>query len=250
MRELRIGTAVDVALGPFLDTGDGFTAKTGLSITQPDVRLKKNGANWAQKSAAQTLSHEENGWYEVNLSTTDTGTAGVLQVACVKTGALPVWHEFMVLTAAAYDAKYAAAAMPASVVADGIIATSISTAGYTALGASVGGSVDDAFLVDHNTAGTIGRAIGDILAAVTSSGVELSAAATTAILAAAIVEPTAAISWPTSFGEAVGFLAALAQNKIADSGDGVVLRNAADTADIAVASVLDDGTTTTRGAWG
>jgi hypothetical protein len=101
---LEQSTAVDIALGPFLDETDGKTAETGLTITQPDIRLKKNGGNWAQKNASQTLSHEENGWYEVALDTTDTNTLGILIVAVHEAGALPVWREFMVLPANVYDA--------------------------------------------------------------------------------------------------------------------------------------------------
>ncbi|MPZ50720.1 MAG: hypothetical protein GEU75_15715 [Dehalococcoidia bacterium] len=101
---LKQSAAVDIAMGPFLDETDGKTAETGLTITQPDIRLKKDGGAWAQKSAAQTLSHEENGWYEVALSTTDTDTLGALIVAIHEAGALPVWREFMVLPANVYDA--------------------------------------------------------------------------------------------------------------------------------------------------
>jgi len=101
---LKQSTAVDIAFGPFLDETDGKTAETGLTITQPDIRLKKNGGNWAQKNAAQTLTHEENGWYEVSLDTTDTGTLGILIVAVHESGALPVWREFLVVPAGVYDA--------------------------------------------------------------------------------------------------------------------------------------------------
>lgn len=101
---LKQSTSVDVAIGPFLDETDGKTAETGLTITQPDVRLKKNNGNWAQKNASQTLSHEENGWYEVTLDATDTNTLGHLLVAVYEAGALPVWREFMVVPANAYEA--------------------------------------------------------------------------------------------------------------------------------------------------
>lgn len=100
---LRVSTAVDIAMGPFLDETTGKDAETGLTITQPDIRLKKNGGAWAQKSAAQTLSHEENGWFECALSTTDTDTLGILIVAIHESGALPVWREFMVVPANVYD---------------------------------------------------------------------------------------------------------------------------------------------------
>ncbi len=107
MRYLKQSTSVDGAIGPFLDETDGKTAETALTITQPDVRLKKNNANWGQKNAAQTLSHEENGWYEVTLDATDTNTLGVLMLAVHEAGALPVWVEFMVLPANVYDSLFA-----------------------------------------------------------------------------------------------------------------------------------------------
>src|SRR5690606_25943808 len=58
---LRQSTAVTVEVGPFLDSTDGSTAETGLTITQPDIRLSKNGGGFAQKSAAGTATHMENG---------------------------------------------------------------------------------------------------------------------------------------------------------------------------------------------
>ncbi len=104
MMWLRQSTAIDVSVGPFLDETDGKTVEGSLTITQPDIRLKKNGGAWAQKNAAQTLSHEENGWYEIALDTTDTNTLGSLLVAVHEAGALPVWREFMVVPAAVFDA--------------------------------------------------------------------------------------------------------------------------------------------------
>lgn len=101
---LRQSTSVDVGIGPFVDATDGVTAETALTITQPDIRLKKNNGAWGQKNAAQTLTHEENGWYEVTLDSTDTGTLGILIVAVNETGALPVWKEYMVVPANVYDA--------------------------------------------------------------------------------------------------------------------------------------------------
>src|SRR5687768_15485272 len=103
---LRQSTAVDVKAGPFLDSTDGNSIESALTITQPDIRLAKNGGAWAQKSAAQTLSHEENGWYEISLSTTDTDTLGILIVAVHESGALPVWREFLVVPANVYDSFF------------------------------------------------------------------------------------------------------------------------------------------------
>ena len=106
MRFLKQSTAVDIALGPFLDSTDGITAKTALTISQADVRLKKNASAWAQKNETTSATHEENGWYEANLNTTDTDTLGVLMIAVHETGALPVWHEFMIAPANVYDSLF------------------------------------------------------------------------------------------------------------------------------------------------
>jgi hypothetical protein len=103
MRWLKQSTSVDVPIGPFLDSTDGVTAETALTLTQPDIRLKKNGGAWAQKNAAQTLSHEENGFYEVTLDSTDTNTLGLLRLAVFETGACPVWEDFLVVLANVYD---------------------------------------------------------------------------------------------------------------------------------------------------
>lgn len=107
MRYLKQSTSVDLPIGPFLDATDGVTPETALTITQPDIRLKKGGAAWAQKAAAQTLTHEENGYYEVTLDATDTNTLGPLRLAVHESGAAPVWEDFMVLPAMIYDSLVA-----------------------------------------------------------------------------------------------------------------------------------------------
>lgn len=101
---LRQSTAVDIGLGPFVDQADGVTPETSLTISQADVRLKKNGGSWAQKSDTNAATHEENGWYEVALNTTDTNTLGELLVAVNESGALPVWRIFQVVPSNVYDA--------------------------------------------------------------------------------------------------------------------------------------------------
>ena len=101
---LRQSTAVDIGIGPFVDSTDGVTAETALTISQADVRLKKNNGAWAQKNDTNSATHEEAGWYEVPLNTTDTNTLGILLVAVGESGALPVWREFLVVPASIYDA--------------------------------------------------------------------------------------------------------------------------------------------------
>jgi hypothetical protein len=100
---LKQSTAVDIGLGPFVDSADGVTAEDSLTISQADVRLKKNAGAWAQKNDTNAATHEENGWYEVALNTTDTNTLGILLVNVSESGALPVWREFLVVPANVYD---------------------------------------------------------------------------------------------------------------------------------------------------
>jgi hypothetical protein len=104
MNLLQQSVAVSIGLGPFLDDTDGKTIEDVLTIAQADVRLKKNDGNWAQKNqASSAVNDEENGWYEIQLDTTDTNTLGQLIVAVHKTGVLPVWREFMVVPLNVYQ---------------------------------------------------------------------------------------------------------------------------------------------------
>ena len=113
---LKQSTNVDVALGPFVDSTDGFTPETGLSLTQAECRIKKGGNAWAQKNHSTTATHEEEGWYEVPLDTTDTNTLGPLMLAVYVTGALPCWREFEVVPANVWDSFFGADALDVSVI--------------------------------------------------------------------------------------------------------------------------------------
>jgi len=99
---LQANTAVDLMVGPFVDEDDGKTAETGLTITQAEVRLSKNGGNMAQKNEATSLTHDELGNYVCKLDTTDTNTEGILTIMVHESGALPIKMDYMVLAQAAY----------------------------------------------------------------------------------------------------------------------------------------------------
>jgi hypothetical protein len=107
MVELKQSTAVTVKFGPFLDKTDGVTEETGLTIAQADIRLSKNGGNIAQSNNVAGASHDELGYFDIPLDTTDTNTLGILRVAVHdKTTHLPVWQDFAVVTANYWDSKY------------------------------------------------------------------------------------------------------------------------------------------------
>ena len=100
---LKQSTAFTFRIGPFVDSTDGVTAETGLTIAQADMQISKAGGAFAQTSASPTTTHDADGWYQCPLTATDTGTVGTLTVQIVMAGALPVWKDFMVLPANVFD---------------------------------------------------------------------------------------------------------------------------------------------------
>lgn len=103
MNILKQSTAATIKFGPFIDDTDGKTAETALTIAQADIRLSKNGGDIAQTHNATGATHDELGYYNIPLDSTDTDTLGRLRVAVHKSGALPVWQDFLVVTANVYD---------------------------------------------------------------------------------------------------------------------------------------------------
>ena len=122
---LKQSTAVTLKIGPFLDDTDGKTAETGLTIAQADVRLSKNGANIAQKNEGTSCTHDELGIYGCPLNATDTGTLGRLQLWVHEAGALPIWHEFMVITANVFDSLFSTDNLEVDILQMGGVAQSI-----------------------------------------------------------------------------------------------------------------------------
>lgn len=103
---LKQSTSKTLRFGPFLDDSDGKTAETALTISQADIRLSKNGGAFAQSNDGSGATHDENGWYSLQLNATDTNTLGPLSVAIAESGALPVWREFMIVSANIYDSLF------------------------------------------------------------------------------------------------------------------------------------------------
>lgn len=137
---LRQSTAVEIKVGPFVDSLDAKTAETGLTIAQADVLLAKNGGDFAQKNEATTLVHESNGWYRCLLDATDTDTLGILTLQIDEAGALAVWEKFMVLPAGIYDALVSAGTLtlPAGIV---VTNSTLNQPGVSITGNGTGGGM-------------------------------------------------------------------------------------------------------------
>lgn len=101
---LRNATSQIIRFGPFLDSTDGVTPETGLTITQADMQLSKDGGAYTQKNTAGNATHDADGWYSTTLDATDTATNGELLMQVNVSGALPVWVRYYVVPSASYDA--------------------------------------------------------------------------------------------------------------------------------------------------
>jgi hypothetical protein len=158
---LKQSTAVTVLIGPFVDSTDGVTPETALTITQAEVRLSKNSGDMAQKGDATSLTHDEIGYYTCPLSTTDTNTLGILKLMIAESGALPVWIDFMVAPANVWDSLFGADALQvhaneitaglitAAAIADAAIDAATFAAGAITAAAIATGAVDaDALAAD------------------------------------------------------------------------------------------------------
>jgi len=113
---LKQSTAITLRIGPFLDSTDGNTQEIALTIAQADVVLSKAGGVFAAKNDATSCTHDAKGYYSCPLNATDTGTLGLLKLAVHVTGALAVWHTFMVITAQVWDSLFGADKLDVAIV--------------------------------------------------------------------------------------------------------------------------------------
>lgn len=160
MHYLRQSTATTVRLGPFVDDTDGKTPETGLTIVQADIRLTKAGGDFAQSNDSGGGTHDEDGWYSLQLDATDTATLGRLLVAIDVAGALPVWREFMVVTANVFDTLCSTDAL--EVDADAIWSATPRTLTHIAVGTSSGAIGDDIEIKRGDTLSLPITGLGDI----------------------------------------------------------------------------------------
>ncbi len=106
MPDLRQSTSQIIRFGPFVDSTDGVTPETALTIAQADMQLSKDGGAFAQKNATGNATHDVDGYYSTTLNATDTNTAGILRLQVTVAGSVLVWEDYDVVTASYYDAKY------------------------------------------------------------------------------------------------------------------------------------------------
>jgi hypothetical protein len=73
------------------------------------IRVSKNGAVMVDRNSATAPAHDDDGYYRVALSATDTNTLGTLLIQYEESGVcLPGWKEFMVVPANVWDSFFGA----------------------------------------------------------------------------------------------------------------------------------------------
>jgi hypothetical protein len=98
----------EILLGPFVDSADGNTTETGLTIANTDIKVWKNGATTLADKNSGGATHISGGRYYAVLDATDTDTLGPMEVHVHVAGALAVKRECLVLAANVYDSLVAA----------------------------------------------------------------------------------------------------------------------------------------------
>lgn len=248
---LNYNTASQVIpVGPAVDISDGYTNLATLDISTADHAYMMmadgtvhdiSGNTWAAKTDTSTPI---TGWYDLTVGTTETDVLGrgVISIYDVSL-CLPIFVHFCILPQKVYNSLIAGSDNLETDVVQwlGTAAASVDTAGYPVVtikdGTGAGELATTSGVLD--TVGTIG-ATG--LAAINAEVVDtLSTDAQSEL--AAVPAANAALS------AKINWLFLLARNKITQTASTQTVRNDADGADVATASVSDDGTTTTRAEW-
>jgi hypothetical protein len=101
---LRQSTASqEIPLGYFVDSTDGNTEETGLTIANTDIKVWKTGTTTLANKNSGGATHIANGLYYAVLDATDTDTIGPLRIFVHVSGALAVKVDCVVLDENVYD---------------------------------------------------------------------------------------------------------------------------------------------------
>lgn len=231
----------EVPLGYFVDSTDGNTEKTALTIANTDIKVWKNGATSLANKNSGGATHISNGIYYAVLDATDTDTLGPLVLFVHVSGALTVRLECVVHPAAVFDALYGSATLPADVTKwNGTAVATPATAGYPAVTLKSGTGTGEISLSSGAvTAGSLA----------TQAKTDVKDQVVAALSADTYAEPGSVPSATATLAAKLGWLYTLARNRRTTTSSTESLRNDGDSANIATATVADDGTTFSRAKW-
>jgi len=178
---LRQSTASqEIPLGRFVDSTDGNTQETALTIANTDIKLWKAGATTLANKNSGGATHIANGEYYAVLDATDTDTIGPMKVSVHVAGALAVQVWCCVLDEAVYDVMFGTTALATT--------TNITAAAGIAV-SSIGNNVITAASINADAITAAKIADGAIDAATFAAGaINAAAIAADAITAAKIAD--------------------------------------------------------------
>ena len=84
-------------MGYFLDSSDGNTEETGLTIDNTDIKIWKTGATTLADKNSGGATHISTGIYYAVLDATDTNTIGPLVIFVHKSGSLAIRLELSLI---------------------------------------------------------------------------------------------------------------------------------------------------------
>ena len=176
---LRQATASqEVPLGYFVDSTDGNTEETALTIANTDILVWKTGATTLAAKTAGGATHISNGIYYTVLDATDTDTIGPLVLFVHVAGALAVRLECVVLDEAVYDTLFGTTAL--STYAGGAVASVTGNVGGNVTGSvgsvAAGGIAAASFAAGAIDAAAIATGAVDADALAADAGTELATA--------------------------------------------------------------------------
>jgi hypothetical protein len=108
-RPLKEDTPVTIIVGPFLDSAGA--AQTSLTVANIDCNLYKNNGTkvdvtLAASGTSNDCVHVEDGYYSLELTATDTSTAGYLRISFQISGAVNFHEDLEVQPLNIYDSWY------------------------------------------------------------------------------------------------------------------------------------------------
>ncbi len=130
MRFLKTNTATRVTVGPFLDKTDGITPEVAITVTSCKLTLvvDTGGVPTLVLDTAPTASggandmvhvtNDDAGFYDLELAAADVNYVGRAMLAITDVAThCPVFHEFMILSAQAFDAMCGTGNFSADIIA-------------------------------------------------------------------------------------------------------------------------------------
>jgi hypothetical protein len=218
-------------------TSDGFSPVTGATVT---IKRRLNGTNGSGAGTVTEVSSTDHpGVYLYNPDAAEIASTGSLIITPSATGAAAVSYEALIVT----EDPYASAATTAAI-ADAVWDEARS--GHVTAG-SFGEGVAS---VQGNVTGNVG---GNVTGSVGSLAAQAKTDVNTEVLDVLNVDtfaqPASVPAATTTLRNMLGWLYTLARNKHSTTATSDVVRNDADSGNIASATLSDNGTTFTRGQY-